>query len=266
MALPNLETLLRTIHTLRAPGGCPWDRKQDLASAVHHLHDESAELLEAALEEDPAHVREELGDLLFMVCFAAEILGESTGDDLDGVAGEANAKLVRRHPHVFGDRPARDAGESQQRWHEIKAQEKLAKGIDPERESVLKDLPASAAPLHQAYRFQKDAARVGFDWPDIDGVWAKIDEEAAEVRDAVDGGDRDAVEAEVGDLLFAVTNLARKLEVHPDLALRKANDRFRSRFRAVEAAFGNSQDRMKEASLDELEAAWQAAKRAERGD
>ena len=265
MPLPNTERLLSTIHVLRAPDGCPWDRKQTLATAAHHLHDESAELLEAALGGDLDHVREELGDLLFMVCFVAEILGESAPAGFDDVAAQADAKLVRRHPHVFGGAEAGDAGESQQRWNEVKAQEKRAKGLDPDRESLLKDLPAAAAPLHQAHRYQKDAAQVGFDWPDLEGVREKIREELAELDEAVAGGDARAVEHEVGDLLFSVANLARKLDVAPDVALRRANARFRSRFHAVEAAFGGDRDRLAAASLEELEAAWQAAKSAERG-
>lgn len=259
----RLDDLLRTIHILRAPGGCPWDRKQTLATAAHHLNDESAELLEAALAGDLEHVREELGDLLFMVCFVTEILGESLDTDFDRVAGHADEKLVRRHPHVFGDAPARDAGESQIRWNEIKAQEKRARGLDPTRESVLKDLPASTESLHQSYRYQKDAAGVGFDWPDLNGVWAKIDEEIGEVREAAAAGDAAAVEHEVGDLLFAVVNLARKLDVQPDVALRRANGRFRARFHAIEASFGHDRDRLAAASLDALEAAWQEAKRGE---
>jgi len=265
MPLPRTEQLLATIHVLRAPDGCPWDRKQTLATAAHHLHDESAELLEAALGGDLEHVREELGDLLFMVCFVAEILGETTRTGFDDVAALADAKLVRRHPHVFGGETAGDAGESQQRWNEVKAQEKRAKGLDPDRESLLKDLPAAAAPLHQAHRYQKDAAQVGFDWPDLEGVREKIREELAELDEAVAGGDAAAVEHEVGDLLFSVANLARKLDVAPDVALRRANARFRSRFQAVEAAFGGDRDRLAAASLAELETAWRAAKAAERG-
>lgn len=260
----RLSDLLQTIHTLRAPGGCPWDRKQTLATAAHHLHDESAELLEAALAGDLEHMREELGDLLFMVCFVTEILGESLDTDFDRVAGLADEKLVRRHPHVFGDAvAAADAGESQERWNEIKAQEKRDRGLDPTRESVLKDLPAGADTLHQSHRYQKDAATVGFDWPDTAGVWAKIDEELGELLEAQATGDPAAIAHEVGDILFAVANLARKLDVHPDVALRLANARFRRRFQAIEAAYGHDRDRLAAAPLDHLEAAWQEAKKSE---
>jgi len=262
--LPNVQALLETIDVLRSPGGCPWDRKQTLATAAHHLQDEAAEVLESALAGDLEHVREELGDLLFMVCFVTRILGEQLATDLDEVARHGNEKLVRRHPHVFGDTAARDVEESQARWDQIKAEEKRNQGRDPDRESLLKDLPASMPPLHQAYRYQKDAAAVGFDWPDLDGVWAKLREEEGELRAAVATGDAAAVEHELGDVLFAWANLARKLGVQPDVALRKANRRFRARFHQVEAAFGNDPAAMRAAGLDAMEAAWQAAKRNER--
>lgn len=262
--LENVQALLQTIDTLRSPGGCPWDRKQTLASAAHHLQDEAAEVLEAALAGDPEDVREELGDLLFMVSFVTRILAEQLPTTLDDVAREGNEKLVRRHPHVFGEHAAEDVAESQVRWHQIKAEEKRRKGIDPDGESVLKDLPPSQPPLHQAYRYQKDAARVGFDWPDLGGVWAKLREEEDEVRAAAAAGDPDALEHEIGDVLFAWANLARKLGIHPDVALRRANQRFRTRFHHIEAAYGNDRAALEAASLADLEAAWQEAKRRER--
>jgi len=262
--LKNVQSLLETIDTLRSPGGCPWDRKQTLATAAHHLQDEAAEVLESALSGDLEHVREELGDLLFMVCFVTRILNEELATDLDEVARHGNEKLVRRHPHVFGDTAARNVEESQERWNQIKAEEKRRQGIDPDAESILKDLPASQPPLRQAYRYQKDAATVGFDWPDLDGVWDKLREEEDELREAMASGDQDAVEHELGDVLFAWANLARKLDVHPDVALRRTNARFRSRFHDVETAFGGNRNAMKNAGLDTLEAAWQEAKRRER--
>lgn len=276
----NLESLMHTISTLRAPGGCPWDRKQTLAHAAHYLLEEAGELLDAALTDDLDSVREELGDLLFMLCFCVEILSERCSVSLADIAREGNAKLIRRHPHVFGDRPARDSGESQERWNEIKAAEKRARGVDPDRESLLKDLPSSSAPLHQAFAYQTDAAGVGFDWPEVEQVWDKVAEELAELREAAelpatsdlpeatDGdsapGHTDSVEHEVGDLLFAVVNLARWFGVLPELALRRANHRFRWRFHSVEQQFGGSREQLQAASLDQLEAAWEAAKRLER--
>jgi MazG family protein len=258
-----IQDLLQTIHILRSPGGCPWDHRQTLGSAAHHLLDEAAELLEAVHEGDRDHAAEELADLLFMVCFCIEILHEEHPADFAEIARLGNAKLVRRHPHVFGDRRAENTAESQQRWNEVKAAERQERGLPAEYESLLKDLPAATAPLHQARQYQKDAAEVGFDWPDLAGVWEKVREELVELEQASAGDDPAAVEHEVGDLLFAVVNLARRLDIRPDDALRKANRRFRRRFRRLEARFGGSRERLRQASLEELEAAWQTAKAEE---
>ncbi|MBK9473772.1 MAG: nucleoside triphosphate pyrophosphohydrolase [bacterium] len=257
----DFEDLLATIHTLRSPGGCPWDRKQTLVDAARYLLDEAGELVDAALSGDADHVREELGDLLFMTCFCCEILGETAGVSMQDIARQGNAKLIRRHPHVFGDEQAHEVGTSQRLWNEIKAQEKRAKGLDPEAESVLKEMPSSTAPLHLAYRWQHDAADVGFDWPTIDGVNAKLQEELAEFEEAAAAQDPAAIEHELGDVLFSLVNLARWHHVQPDMALRKANQRFAARFRLVEAQFRAEGRAMGEATLDELEASWQAAKR-----
>lgn len=260
--MPPLDDLLGTIHRLRSPDGCPWDRRQDLASASHHLLDEAAELLEAALRDDLEGAVEELADLLFMVCFCREILSERRPVEFQAIARLGNEKLVRRHPHVFGEKAARDAAESQERWNEVKAAERQARGL-PERSSILKDLPASSSPLHQARQYQKDAAEVGFDWPDLEGVWAKLAEETGELREAAEGGDQEAVVREMGDLLFAAVNLSRRLGVRPDNALRLANRRFRDRFQRIEAAFGNSPARLREAGLEALDAEWERAKAAD---
>lgn len=257
----DFEELLATIHTLRAPGGCPWDRKQTLLDAARYLLDEAGELVDAALSGDAAHVREELGDLLFMTCFCCEILGETEGVSMHDIARQGNAKLVRRHPHVFGDAEAHEVGTSQKLWNEIKAQEKRDKGLDPAAEGALKEMPSSTAPLHLAYRWQKDAAEVGFDWPGIDGVKAKLAEELAELEAAEASGDAGAIEHELGDVLFSLVNLARWHRIQPDMALRRANRRFADRFRLVEAALRAEGRRPADASLDELEAAWQRAKR-----
>ncbi|NCQ34370.1 nucleoside triphosphate pyrophosphohydrolase [bacterium] len=254
--------LLATITTLRAPGGCPWDRKQTLQDAARYLLDEAAELVEAALADDPRGVREELGDLLFMTCFCCEILSEREDVDMHAVAAAGNAKLIRRHPHVFGDAQASDTTESQQQWNAIKAQEKRERGEDPDTASVLKELPAATAPLHQAYRFQKDAAEVGFDWPDLAGVRAKLDEELAEMDEALASDDRAAIEHEIGDVLFAVVNIARRLHIQPDMAMRRVNNRFRDRFHLVEQEFSAPQRPLAQASLEEMEAAWRRAKLA----
>ncbi len=256
----SFADLQQTIATLRAPGGCPWDRKQDLLSASRYLMDEAAELVEAALAGDNDGAAEELGDLLFMVSFCTRILGEQTGVDMDEVARTGNEKLIRRHPHVFGEGDADNVGESQELWNRMKAQEKRDKGLDPELESALKDMPASTAPLHQAYRYQKDAARQGFDWPEVAGVWDKLREELAEVEEAATGDDRQHLEHEIGDLLFSVVNLARWFKIQPDMALRQANNRFRERFHLVEQDYRKTGRPLKGAPIEELEASWQKAK------
>jgi tetrapyrrole methylase family protein/MazG family protein len=255
------EELLQTIDTLRAPGGCPWDRKQTLLSAARYLMDEAGELVESALEGDDDGCREELADLLFMVSFCTRILSEKQPVTMHDIAREGNAKLIRRHPHVFGDAEAREVGASQELWNAMKAEEKRAKGLDTDAESALKSMPAATAPLHVAYRMQDDAADVGFDWPAVDGVWDKLHEELDEVRGAVDAGDAGAIEHEIGDLLFSVVNLARWHKVQPDMALRLANNRFRDRFHEVESEFRAAGRDMKRAGIDDLEAAWQRAKR-----
>lgn len=259
MSLPDTEALLRTIHTLRSPGGCPWDRKQTLPDAARYLLDEAGELLDATLEDDPDHVTEELGDLLFMVAFCCEIHGETADTDFDGVARGGNEKLIRRHPHVFGDEDAETQAESQMHWNAIKAAERSARGEVEAVPTVLKDLPASSSPLRQAHDYQKQAAEVGFDWPTVEGIWDKLDEEMAELREAAASGDQTAVEHEVGDILLAAVNLSRRLGVQADDALRRANRRFRGRFRGVESRFPDH-EAMKTAGLDALEAAWQASK------
>ena len=257
----NFEELLATIRTLRAPGGCPWDRNQTLHDAARYLMDEAGELVDATMAEDTAGVREELADLLFMTCFCTEILGESEPVTMNEIAKEGNAKLIRRHPHVFGDVQARTTGESQERWNAIKREEKRARGIDPDRESALKDMPASTAPLHQAYTYQHNAADCGFDWPDIEGVWAKLREELGEFEEAVAGGNTPAIQHELGDLLLAIVNLARWHKVQPDMALRQANQRFRDRFHLVEEDFKAQNVDMKKAGIEALEESWQKAKR-----
>ncbi len=256
----EFEALLKTIHTLRSPGGCPWDQKQTLHNAARYLMDEAAELVEATLAEDIPGARDELGDLLFMTAFCTEIMNETEAVTMHDIARLGNEKLIRRHPHVFGDKEARDTGQSQELWNAIKVEEKRAKGLNPDHDSALKDMPAATSPLHQAMNYQKDAAAVGFDWPDIDGVWDKLHEELDELKEAAASGDAHHIQHELGDLLFSMVNISRWLKVQPDMALRRGNTRFRSRFHLVEEDFRDRGADMKEADIDELEASWQAAK------
>jgi len=262
----HLDELLATIHTLRAPGGCPWDRKQSLHDASRYLMDEAGELVDATLANDVRHVREELGDLLFMACFCCEILSETEPVTMHDIARQGNEKLIRRHPHVFGGEEAADTEESQERWNAIKRQEKIEMGLDPDAESVLKEMPSATAPLHQAWVYQDNAADEGFDWPDISGVWDKVHEEIGEIQEAAAEGNPEAVRNEIGDLLFAVVNLARWMKVQPDIALREANGRFRDRFHLVEGDFAERGVAMKDAGIEALEASWQEAKRKLAGE
>ncbi len=265
MKLPQTARLLDVIHTLRSPGGCPWDRKQTLVSAARYTVDEAGELLDAALGDDRDAVAEELGDLLFMTAFCCEIFQERSGLSFEDIARLGTEKLVRRHPHVFGDAKADDQAASQEYWNAVKAEEKRAQGIDPDRQSLLRELPAGSSPLRQAQVMQQDAAEAGFDWPDTAGVWEKVAEELDELREAAAGSDPDAVRHEVGDVLLAIVNLARKLGVEADDALRLANRRFRDRFSVVEDRFDRDPAAMRAAGLDALDAAWRDAKAADAG-
>lgn len=267
----RFDDLLRIMATLRGPGGCPWDREQTLASLRPFLLEETYEALEALDRGDAAGLCEELGDLLFEVVFLARIAEEqgdfSIADAVEGVA----AKLVRRHPHVFGDADRlTHADQVRGRWEELKAAER---GGGPAPKTLLSGVPRSLPALLRAYEYSSRAATVGFDWIRAEDVLDKMEEELREVRAAVEarGDHRDgatargrdageAVEEEMGDLLFAIANLSRKLGVEPEAALRRANDKFRERFTAVETRIEARGERLQDKSLDELETEWQAVK------
>jgi MazG family protein len=250
------------MRTLRSPGGCPWDREQTLQSLRPFLLEETYEALEAIDGGDPAHLREELGDLLFEVVFLAEIADErgdfSIADAIETIA----TKLVRRHPHVFGDADrAQSAGEVLGRWEELKRDERAATGAPTK--TTLGGVPKTLPGLLRAYEYGSRAAAVGFDWERASDVIGKIEEEIREVRGAIESAHADpaAIEEEMGDLLFAIANLSRKLGVEPENALRAANDKFSTRFTELERRFAERGVPMKSAGLDVLEAEWQALKR-----
>jgi len=252
------DDLLATIATLRAPGGCPWDRKQTLPDAARYLLDEAGELVDSALAGDHAGVREELADLLFMTCFCCEILGESRPVTMHDVARQGNEKLIRRHPHVFGESVAGSSKAVLRQWEEIKRSEKGHQD-EPYLHHVGHGLPA----LLRASKLQKKAAKVGFDWPDVSGAVPKIAEETAEVLAAADGDDADAVHDELGDLLFAVVNVARHLGVEPESALRAATAKFRQRFEGVERLAAERSIELRDADLATLDALWDEVKATE---
>lgn len=244
---------------LRDPGsGCPWDRAQDWSSVAPHTIEEAYEVADAIERDDADALRDELGDLLFQVVFHARIAEERGVFDFEAVAGAISDKLERRHPHVFGAESVESAAAQTEAWESHKATERERQGAGGTLDGVAPGLPA----LTRADKLNRRAARVGFDWPNLDGVIAKIDEERVELLEAIGGGDAAHIEHELGDLLLAVANAARHLGVDPERALRGANRRFEDRFRAVEAGLAADGKAAGEVGLDELESRWQKAKRA----
>lgn len=259
------ERVKNLMAKLRAPEGCPWDREQDFADIARYTIEEAYEVADAISQNDMAQLREELGDLLFQTVFHSRIAEEAGAFSLDDVTNDLVRKMVRRHPHVWGDGHERTAEEQVQEWEEVKAKERAEKGkTSAEKTSLLDDVARALPALMRAEKLQKRAARVGFDWPDLDGVMDKIIEEAQEVKEAAASGDADAIEDEMGDLLFAVTNLARKLGVDPEVALRRTNDKFTRRFKSVEAGAKANGKTLPDMSLEEMDALWNAAKMDER--
>ena len=255
-----VEGLLEIMRALRDPEtGCPWDLRQDFDSIVPFTIEETYELAAAIASGDPAQIRDELGDVLFQVVFYAQIASERSLFDFADVARGISEKLVRRHPHVFdaaGKERITEA-EVKARWEAIKEQERSRKN----QNGTLDDVPLALPSLSRAQKLQKRAAGVGFDWPDLDGVFAKVDEEIGELKEAVQALDAEAVEDEMGDIFLAMVNLARHLGVDAEAALRKANSRFEGRFRLMEVAAVEEGSRLQEEDLEQLERRWQTAKR-----
>ena len=246
---------LRAIVTrLRAPDGCPWDREQTHATLRNDLIEEAWEVVDAIGRDDLAHLREELGDLLLQVVMHSQIASEAGHFTLDEVVGEIAEKLVRRHPHVFGEKKLGDSGAVLKQWDEIKRQEKGAA-------SVLDNISPALPALMRAEKVQKRAARVGFDWPDIHGVIEKIHEELGELEAARQEGDQARVDDELGDVLFSVVNLARKLKSQPELALQQATHKFIGRFKKLEAVLAQRRLRFEQLTLAEMDEIWDTVKR-----
>ena len=259
--LPNTARLLEIMAKLRNPqGGCPWDLEQDFASIAPYTIEEAYEVAEAIAEGDRGHLREELGDLLLQVVFHSQMATEEGSFTFEEVAAAISDKMVRRHPHVFGEVEIRDAAAQTANWESIKEEERKNKQKDP---SVLADVPAALPALMRAQKLQGRAARVGFDWPSHEGVREKICEELLEVEEAITRGDAAHIAEEIGDLLFAVVNLARFMGADAETALRDANQKFSRRFRAVEDGIRTQGREMKDATLEEMEALWVEAKKKE---
>jgi tetrapyrrole methylase family protein/MazG family protein len=253
--MESFDELIEIMARLRAPGGCPWDREQTHQSIRKYVIEEAYEVAEAIDRDDPAELCAELGDLLLQVVFHAEMAREAGRFAVDDVCRGIADKMRRRHPHVFGDVVVDDAAHVVRNWEEIKRRER---GADA---SVIDGVPRALPALQRAERIGEKTARVGFDWPDVGGVLAKVDEERAELAEAMASGDRERITAELGDLLLATANLARKLDLEPEQALSAAVDRFDERFRRLERGVREDGADMRTLSPEALDQRWERAKR-----
>lgn len=263
---PNIDRLLAVMAKLRDPdGGCPWDLEQDFASIAPYTIEEAYEVADAIQQSDMTQLRGELGDLLLQVVFHAQMAAEAAAFSFDDVAGGIAEKMIKRHPHVFGQADIDGAAAQTRAWEDQKAEERATAAANDGRALSALDGVATALPaLTRAEKLQKRAARVGFDWTEAGPVIDKIAEELDELRAALGNGEgRDRVADEMGDLLFAVTNLARHVGVDPEAALRTTNAKFERRFRHIETELAKDGRAAADATLDEMEALWVAAKRAE---
>jgi len=266
---PGIDRLLAVMARLRDPdGGCPWDIEQDFASIAPYTIEEAYEVADAIAEGDMDQLRDELGDLLLQVAYHTQMAHEAGAFDFDAVAAGIADKMIRRHPHVFGDTEIASAGAQTLAWEEQKARERAAKAAARgDQVSALDGVATGLPALTRALKLQNRAARVGFDWPDVAPVLDKIDEEKDELKEAMASeAEPFRIAEELGDLLFAVVNAARHLEVDPEEALRAANRKFERRFRHVEKSLAAEGREAREVDLETLEAFWQRAKVALAGD
>jgi MazG family protein len=255
----TFDELVDLMRTLRGPNGCPWDRKQTLESLKPFIVEEAYEVVDAIDRNDRASLAEELGDFLLQAVFVAEIAEEEGSFDVYDAITAIYEKLVRRHPHVFGDVEASDAEEVLVNWEKLKNEERKA-----ENKSVLAGVPQSLPALLKASRLTEKAARVGFDWRRAEDVFGKIDEEVAELREAVASKDQKKIHDEIGDLLFSIANVARKLGVNAEEALQSANRKFSSRFESMERSVRSDGRNLDQLSLEQMDELWDEAKAAER--
>ncbi len=261
----KFEKLVEIMSTLRGPDGCPWDKQQDHDTLKPMLVEETYEVLEAVDNNDSEGLREELGDLLLHIVFHAQLGKEAGKFNIDGVLDGICEKLIRRHPHVFGNDTAESPEEVVKNWEAIKAEEKAQKltGRTPEPRSRLEGIPSKLPALHEAHQISSRAVRVGFDWPDIGGVFDKLEEETRELRDALDAPEslrQSRLEDEIGDIFFVVVNLARFLKIDSESALKRANRKFKKRFQHMEAQLAGAGKNIESTTLEEMESLWRQAK------
>ena len=267
---PDIDRLLEIMAALRDPdSGCPWDIVQTHETIVPYTIEETYEVVDAIERHDMPDLRDELGDLLLQVVYHAQLASERGDFAFGDVVHSITAKMIRRHPHVFGDQDAKDAGAAKGQWDRIKAREKATRaeerarlGLPPEPTGHLDGVSRAMPGMAEAVQLQKKAAKVGFDWDDTNDVAAKVAEELQEVREAVNDRASDEVEEEIGDLLFSVVNLARHLKVDPERAIRRTSSKFRGRFALIERAIVATGDSLENAALERMEAEWVRAKRA----
>jgi len=262
----GLYDLLEIIETLRGEGGCPWDKKQTPGTLSVYLIEEMYELVDAIASGNPSAVREELGDVLFQIVFMARLFEEAGNFSVADVVAGNIEKMIRRHPHVYGNENLETSEQVRQRWHQIKAVEKNHDG----KASLLDSVPNKLPALMRAYRISERAARTGFDWGDINGVTDKVEEEWAEFKEALrdhaktvspDKDDRRDMAMEFGDLLFTLTNMARFAHIHPETSLNDAIQKFKKRFNYMEAVLRKKGSNMDAASRKEMDQLWNEAKR-----
>ncbi|MDX8491959.1 nucleoside triphosphate pyrophosphohydrolase [Mesorhizobium sp. VK22B] len=268
----DISRLIEIMAALRAPKtGCPWDIEQNFSTIAPYTIEEAYEVADAIARGDLDDLREELGDLLLQVVYHAQMAQEAGEFAFGDVVEAITTKMIRRHPHVFGDEKARSAGMAKGMWEKIKAAEKadkrnarIARGLDPEDhgKGFLDSVPVALPALTRALKLQEKAARVGFDWSEAAPILDKIEEEIGELREALATGDAAPIKDEFGDMLFAVVNLGRHLKLDAEAALSGTNEKFRSRFHYVERALEDSGSSLEKATLDEMEALWQRAKSA----
>lgn len=260
-AADTFARLVAIMARLRGPDGCPWDREQTLASLAPYVIEEAAEVVDAIERGDLDNLREEIGDLLFEGVFLAEVTRTEGVFDVADALTTVSDKLVRRHPHVFQRDVSLTPAEVKAQWDVIKAEEKAARGTAPD--DILAGIPVSLPALMRARDLCRKAAGVGFDWPDVESILDKVDEELAELREAIASAKREHAAEELGDLLFVIANLARRLDVDPEAALRGANRKFERRFRTMQGVVEATGTPLADATLEQMEDAWQEVKRGE---
>src|SRR5687767_4060661 len=261
----SFDELTSIMARLRAPGGCPWDREQTYASLSQYLLEEAYETFDAIHEADEtgdtSNLKEELGDLLLQVVFHSTIGTEKGDFTIDEVSAGVVQKLVLRHPHVFGDAKLERAEDVLDNWDSLKASERKASGKKAkEYDSMLDEVPIHFPALLEALKITSKAAKVGFDWKNVEKIFEKLDEEVLELKAAIEKGDSPEIDEEIGDLLFVVVNLARRLVIEPESALKRSNRKFRRRFRFIEKVLESAGKKIEESELEEMDALWNIAK------